>query len=207
MPTGNPTERRRARCREIEILFYDGFDDLDVFGPFEVLTGAGIATRLVTVEPRAEVVSAGGARIVPHAVLGSPDLVLVPGGNWGSRAPHGAWAEAQRGAIGAALRARLESGRPIGAICTGAMILAHEGLLRGRRAITHHGAIAELEAYGADVQHGERFVDDGDIVTAGGVTSGIDLALWLVERERGPAAAAAEAEEIEWGSRAPYGGV
>ena len=187
---------------EIEILFYDGFDELDVFGPFEVLTGAGIPTRLVTAEPCAEVVSAGGARVVPHGVVGDPDLVLVPGGNWSSRAPQGAWAEAQRGAIGAAMKARHEAGRRLGSICTGAMILAHAGLLKGRRAITHHTAIDELEAYGADVRHGERFVDDGDIVTAAGVTSGIDLALWLVERERGAAAAAAQADEIEWLTRA-----
>jgi transcriptional regulator GlxA family with amidase domain len=78
------------------------------------------------------------------------------------------------------------------------MILAHEGLLRGRPAITHHSQIEELEAYGVDVQYGKRFVDDGDIVTAGGVTSGIDLALYIVENEVGAEAAAAEAEEIEW---------
>jgi transcriptional regulator GlxA family with amidase domain len=183
---------------EIEILFYDGCDDLDVFGPFEVLTGAGIPTRLVTAEPCDEVVTAGGARIVPHGVLGDPDLVLVPGGNWSSRGPRGAWAEAQSGVIGAALRRRHEAGGALGAVCTGAMILAAEGLLEGRRAITHHSAIEDLAAYGADVQHGERFVDDGDIVTAAGVTSGIDLALWLVEREVGAEAAAAGAREIEW---------
>jgi transcriptional regulator GlxA family with amidase domain len=183
---------------DIEILFYDGFDDLDVFGPFEVFTGAGVNTRLVTVEPQDIVVSAGGARIVPHGVAGDPDLVIVPGGNWGSRAPQGAWAEAQKGKIGAFVRARHESGRRIGSICTGGMILAHEGLLRGRPAITHHSQIEEFEDYGADVQYGQRFVDDGDIVTAGGVTSGIDLALYIVETEVGAAAAAAEAEEIEW---------
>ena len=193
MDIGIPATRGRTRASadcpgmEIEILIYDGFDDLDAFGPFEVLTGAGVDTRLVTVEPRDVVVSSGGARIVPHGVVGDPDLVLVPGGNWSSRAPQGAWAEAHTGAIGAAMRRRLESGRRIGSICTGGMILAHEGLLRGRPAITHHDAIEELEAYGADVQHGRRFVDDGDIVTAGGVTSGIDLALYIVENEVGAA--------------------
>jgi transcriptional regulator GlxA family with amidase domain len=183
---------------DIEILFYDGFDDLDVFGPFEVLAGAGIRTRLVTAEPSDEVVSAGGARIVPHGVLGDPDLVLVPGGNWSSRGPRGAWAEAQRGTIGAAMKARHEAGGAIGSVCTGANILAAAGLLQGRRAITHHSAIGDLAAEGAQVAHGERFVDDGDIVTAAGVSSGIDLALWLVERELGADAATAQAQEIEW---------
>jgi putative intracellular protease/amidase len=143
-------------------VVYDGVDELDVFGPFEVLTGAGLEVRLVTAEPREQVATVGGARIAPHGVLGDPDLVIA-------------------------------------AVCTGAMILAGTGLLRGRRAITHHDAVDELAAAGADVVSGARFVDDGDIVTAAGVTSGIDLALWLVERELGPDAAGAQAAEIEWG--------
>jgi len=183
---------------ETEILIYDGCDDLDVFGPFEVLTGAGMPVRLVTAEAREEVVTAGGARIVPHAALGDPDLVLVPGGGWNQRPERGAWAEARRGVIGAAMKARHEAGRPLGSICTGALLLGHAGLLRGRRAITHHEALEDLAGYGAEVVHGERFVDDGDIITAGGVTSGIDMALWLVERELGAQAAAAQGEVIEW---------
>ena len=78
------------------------------------------------------------------------------------------------------------------------MILAEAGLLRGRRAITHHDALADLEAAGAEVMHGRRYVDEGDIVTAGGVSSGIDLALYLVEQQLGAEAAAAVREEIEW---------
>jgi transcriptional regulator GlxA family with amidase domain len=113
----------------------------------------------------------------------------------------GAWTEAQRGVIPAALKARHAAGRRIGAVCTGAMLLAEAGLLRGRRATTHHDALNDLAAAGADVVTGARFVDDGDIVTAAGVTSGIDLALWLVERELGAEAAAAQAAEIEWGNR------
>ncbi len=178
----------------IEILLYDGFDDLDAFGPFEVLTGAGLDTTFVTAEPRELVVSNGGARIVPHGVLGDPDLLLVPGGGWSSRSEQGAWAEAQRGVIPAAL-ARREG--PIGSVCTGAMLLAEAGLLSGRRATTHHTALDDLRAAGAEVLE-QRVVEDGDIVTAAGVTSGIDLALYLVQRELGDAAAAAVAREIEW---------
>src|SRR3954454_18710208 len=106
---------------KIEILLFDGFDDLDAFGPCEVLTGAGLETTFVTVEPRETVVSAGGARIVPHGVLGDPELVLVPGGGWRDREGPGAGAEARRGGIPAALAAR--HGR-IGSVCTGAMLLA-----------------------------------------------------------------------------------
>ena len=71
----------------IEILLFDGFDDLDAFGPFEVLRTAGALVRLVTVEDAATVTSAGGARIVPDGRLGDPELVLVPGGGWSDRRP------------------------------------------------------------------------------------------------------------------------
>jgi transcriptional regulator GlxA family with amidase domain len=180
-----------------EILIYDGTDELDVFGPFEVLTGAGLDVRLVTVEPRDRVVTSGGAQLVPHGVLGDPDLVLVPGGGWNSRPPAGTWAEARRGTIPAALKARHAAGGRLGSICTGAMLLATAGVLEGRPATTHHSAHADLAASGAELIADARVVDDGDIVSAAGVTSGIDLALWLVERERGTAAAEAQAAEIE----------
>lgn len=69
-------------------------------------------------------------------------------------------------------------------MCTGTLILAGAGVVGSRRAATHHGAWTDLEATGATVVR-ERVADDGDLVTSGGVTSGIDLALWLVERLSG----------------------
>ena len=181
-----------------EILIFDGFDDLDAFGPFEVLSGAGLDTRFVTIEPVGSVTSAHGARVVPEGVLGDPDVVIVPGGGWNDRAGKGAYYEARRGLITQALKDRNARGRRIGSVCTGAMLLAEAGILRGRPAITHHTAIEHLREFGADVREGERVVDDGDIITAAGVTSGIDLALYLVEQELGADAAAAGAREIEW---------
>jgi transcriptional regulator GlxA family with amidase domain len=64
------------------------------------------------------------------------------------------------------------------------MLVAAAGLLKGRPATTHHGAIDDLRAAGAEIIEA-RVVDDGDVVSAGGVTSGLDLALWLVERFAG----------------------
>jgi transcriptional regulator GlxA family with amidase domain len=182
----------------IEILLFDGFDDLDAFGPFEVLSEAGLATRFVTIAPMERVTSSHGARVVPDGVLGDPELVLVPGGGWNDRSGAGAYAEARRGVIPEALAERHARGRRIGSVCTGAMLLAEAGLLSGRPAITHHSAIEDLRAFGADVREGQRVVDDGDIITAAGVTSGIDLALHLVEQELGPEAAQRGADEIEW---------
>ena len=183
---------------KIEILLFDGIDELDVFGPFEVLTGAGLETRLVTVEPRDYVVSSGGARIAPHGEMGDPDLVIVPGGGWDDRSGGpGARTEARRGVIAAALQRRHAAGGRIGSICTGGMVLAAAGLLTGRPATTHHNAIEEMRTFGVDVVDGSRVVDDGDIITSAGVTSGIDMALYLVEQELGAAAAEAQADEIE----------
>ena len=136
---------------------------------------------------------------MPDGVLGDPDLLVVPGGGWSDRnATAGVYAEARRGAIPKALAERHARGRRIASVCTGAMFLAEAGLLEGRPAITHHTAIEDLRSFGADVREGERVVDDGDILTAAGVTSGIDLALYLVEQELGAEAARAGADEIEW---------
>ena len=182
----------------IEILLYDGCDDLDVFGPFEVLSHGGLDARLVTLEPCESVTTSHGARLIPDGVLGDPDLVLVPGGGWNDRSAAGARAEAERGAIPAALAARHAAGGRVGSVCTGAMLLATAGLLAGRPAVTHHSALDDLRAAGADVREDARFVDDGDIVTAAGVTAGIDLALHLLAQARGETAATAGAREIEW---------
>jgi transcriptional regulator GlxA family with amidase domain len=78
--------------------------------------------------------------------------------------------------------------------------LRSTGLLRGRHATTHHAAIAELRQAGAEVINA-RVVDDGDIITAGGVTSGLDLAFWLVERYFGPAIAVDIEQRLEYQRR------
>lgn len=188
----------------IEVVLYDGCDELDVFGPFELLAGAGEATgrfdvRLVTLTERPAITASHGARIVPQGVLSdSPDLLIVPGGGWNDRAPEGARVEASRGELPEAIAARHAAGTTIASVCTGAMLLAAGGLLDGRPAITHHSAVDDLRAAGATVIEDARVVDDGDVLSAGGVTSGLDLALWIIERELGPGAATAAARELEY---------
>lgn len=181
-----------------EILIYDGFDELDAFGPYETLSGAGFDTRLVSLEGAAEVVASHGARIVPHAALSErPDLLIVPGGGWAARSDRGTWAEYNRGVIPAAIAERHEAGARIASVCTGAMLLAKAGLLTGRPAVTHRAALDDLAAAGVDVVREARVVDDGDVLTAGGVTSGLDLALWLIECELGRDAADTAAALLE----------
>jgi transcriptional regulator GlxA family with amidase domain len=181
----------------IDIVLYDGFDELDALGPFEVLRNAGFDARLVTLDEPGPVTGSHGAVLEPAGTLGDDaDLVLVPGGGWNDRADRGAWGEAQRGALPRRLAELHAAGTPLASVCTGGMLLAAAGVTRGRPATTHHGAVDALRESGAEVVE-ERVVDDGDVLTAGGVTSGIDLALWLVERERGRATADAVAREME----------
>jgi transcriptional regulator GlxA family with amidase domain len=181
----------------IAIIVYDGFDELDALGPYEVFRNAGIEARLVTREPAERVTGSHGLAIEAQGELdGSFDLVVVPGGGWNDRAERGTWGEAQRGDLPRELARLHADGTPLASVCTGAMLLAAAGLLRGRPAITHHGAIEELREAGADVVE-ERVVEDGDIVTSGGVTSGIDLALWIVERELGRETADRVAQTME----------
>jgi transcriptional regulator GlxA family with amidase domain len=114
----------------------------------------------------------------------------------------GTRAEVERGELLAALAEAARTGSVMAGVCTGAMVLAHAGLIGARRATTHHDAIPDLAAAGATVVL-ERVVDDGDLVTSGGVTSGIDLALWLVLRYCGESVAELVADGLEYSWRAP----
>jgi transcriptional regulator GlxA family with amidase domain len=173
----------------IQILLYEGFDELDAIAPFEVFqTAAGLGVPLsatcVSLEPAPEVRAAHGLRVCPEGQLAfapPPDLLLVPGGGWLSEAPRGVRAEIQGGAIPAALAQLHREGTTMACVCTGAMLLAASGGLKGRPATTHHIAKEALCAEGATLIDA-RVVDDGDVITSGGVTSGLDLALWMLER-------------------------
>jgi transcriptional regulator GlxA family with amidase domain len=180
-----------------EILIYDGIDELDAFGPYEVLAEAGFDVALVTQPATDRITTARGAIVVPDRELSDrAELLVVPGGGWTKRPPKGAWAEVQRGVLPAVIAQRHAAGTRIASVCTGAFLLAAGGLLDGRPAITHWNDVDDLEAMGIRVIRDARVVDDGDIITAGGVTSGIDLALWIVEQEKGRKAADDVAAEI-----------
>jgi transcriptional regulator GlxA family with amidase domain len=188
---------------QIQVLLFDGFDELDAVAPFEILRAAGCAVDLVTDQPAVTVRGAAGLTVTPDGLLADrPDLLIVPGGGWISRAPRGAWAEVKRGVLPAAIAERHAAGATIAGVCSGVMLLAASGMLRGRPAVTHRGSLEDLRAAGAELRPQARVVDDGDVITAGGVTSAIDLALHLLEREAGPEAAAAEARRIEYEGRA-----
>ncbi len=186
----------------IEIVVFDGFDELDAIGPFEVLRNAaqaveGLDVRLVGLDGPGDVVASHGLRlVVDHGLSDDADLDVVPGGGWHDRAPQGARFEAERGTLPRRLAELRAHGARLASVCTGGMLLAAAGITDGRPATTHHGAIDDLRASGADVKDA-RVVDDGDLITSGGVTSGLDMALHLVEREWGERLADGIAQEME----------
>ncbi|MCL9814237.1 DJ-1/PfpI family protein [Natranaeroarchaeum aerophilus] len=186
----------------LEILCYDGFDELDVVGPFEVFTtaadrGCSIDVRLVTFAPTDRTTASRGLTIEADGPIGDdPDLLVVPGGGWNTRGEASAWAVTQNEVALDAIRRRHDAGTTIAAVCTGGMILATAGLLDGRPATTHASAHDQLSDHGA-VPVDARVVDNGDILTAGGVTSGIDLSLWIIEQICGADIADGVATTIE----------
>jgi transcriptional regulator GlxA family with amidase domain len=167
-----------------------------------VAAGADLTVDYVTVDGAETVTSAYGVTLRTPLRLGQPDLdlLLIPGGGWVARTAAGARAEAERGAIPTAIAQAHTRGAIIATVCTGAMLASAAGVTRGRRCVTHHGAINDLRASGAEVIEA-RVVDDGDLISSGGVTSGLDLALWLVERFFGPAQAVAIERQIEYERR------
>ncbi|WP_129116543.1 DJ-1/PfpI family protein [Halegenticoccus tardaugens] len=195
----------------IDIVLYEGFDELDAVGPYEVFSnaakrGADLEPRLVTVDGRDRVTASHGLRVEADGTLPGPDapdrpdVVVVPGGGWSDRSEAGAWTEAEKGEVPEAVAAHHAVGATVASVCTGGMLLATAGLTDDRPAVTHASALSDLRASGAEVVDA-RVVDDGDLLSAGGVTSGIDLALHLVEREAGARIAEDVATALEYERR------
>src|SRR2546430_7209488 len=187
----------------IDIVLCEGVADLAAVGRLEVLRGAAaqggdLSVRLGTRPHPLDVTGTHGLRLRADAVSApGADILLVPVGGWIARAETGAWAEAERGDWLPLLRAAADAGVLLAGVCTGVMLLARAGVIGARPATTHHRAKAELAAAGVKVLD-QRVVDAGGLVTAGGVTSGIDLGLHLVERLAGPEAAERQATALEY---------
>ena len=188
----------------IDLILFDGLDELDLVAPLEVLRGAALAgadldVRLAGRADLTAVTGTFGLAFTPEVVFtpGEADVVVVPGGGWALKAERSAWGEVQRGDWLPPLADAARSGAVMASVCTGAMLLAHAGVIGTRTATTHQVALDDLAATGARVVR-ERVVDSGRVITGGGVTSGLDVALHLVERFIGPEAAAAAATRLEY---------
>ncbi len=171
----------------IAVYVFDGAEELDWAGPWEVLSywaQDDDDVEVVTVSRTAgEVHCAKGLRVLADHTwedVGDIDVLVYPGG----RGTRGHLGDEQ---VRAWVRGIADSGALMTSVCTGSLVYADAGLLDGRPATTHWRSIDLLPTLGdgIDVRADDRFVDDGDVVTSAGVSAGIDMALHLVARLAG----------------------
>lgn len=192
----------------VGILIFDEVEVLDFCGPFEVFSVArqplddddGVERalyRVLTIAGRPEMVRCtGGLLVQPHHTIADHpplDLLVVPGGR-------GAHRERENPALLAWITAQDRQTELTTSVCTGSFLLAAAGLLDGKRATTHWASIGWLREHhpAVAVVEDARFVDEGRIVTAAGISAGIDMALHVVARRNGRAAAEWTARRMEY---------
>jgi transcriptional regulator GlxA family with amidase domain len=185
---------------KIAILVFDGITALDAIGPYEVLRSVpGWEVQFVGKE-KGEVRTDSGALglSADHAIaeVDAADLVLVPGGP-GNRAL------LDDEEVLGWLRQIDEGTKWTTSVCTGSMVLGAAGLLEGKRATCHWAFLEDLGEYGVEAVQG-RYVEDGKVLTAAGVSAGIDMALHLVGQEVGPELAQAVQLGIEYDPQPPF---
>ena len=173
----------------IGIALFDGAEELDWAGPWEVLAAwaqqfpdDGVRVFTLARENR-EITCAKGLRVLPHETWETApamDVLVYPGGR-------GTRAELADEAVLDWMRG-IASQAVVASVCTGSLVLAAAGLLDGRPATTHWGSLETLPTLGKEIEvrPDDRFVDTGEIITAAGVSAGIDMALHLVARLHSP---------------------
>jgi putative intracellular protease/amidase len=185
---------------EIAILIYDKLAALDAVGPYEVLRNVpGWDVRMVAPEKGEVRTEDGSLGLVADYALeevSSPEIVLVPGG-LGSRT----LMRDER--VLAWVRDVDRATKWTTSVCTGSLILGAAGLLKGKRATSNWQLLDALPQFGADPVGG-RWVEDGKVITAAGVTAGIDMALHLVDVELGPEVAQAVQLGLEYDPDPPF---
>jgi transcriptional regulator GlxA family with amidase domain len=196
----------------IGILIFDDAEELDFVGPWEVFTmtnevfardGKERPHNVILVAERdAPVRCAKGMRVLPDVTTANCpplDVLLVPGGQGTRR-------EVDNEALLGWIARTAAQCQWITSVCTGALLLTAAGPARGKRVTTHWGFIEALRARGeaAEVLSHIRYVRDGNIVTAAGVSAGIDMALWLTGQMHGAALARAVQRVMEYDPAPPY---
>jgi putative intracellular protease/amidase len=185
---------------QIAILIFDRLTALDAVGPYEVLSRLPDAeVTFLAKEPGPKRTDTGQLALLADASLEEmphPDIVLVPGGR-------GQVALMDDGAVHEWLRAAHETSTWTTSVCTGSLVLAAAGLLADKRATSHWTALDELGRLGA-LSTPERIVFDGKLVTAAGVSAGIDMALALAAKIAGDQVAQAIQLGIEYDPQPPF---
>ncbi len=185
---------------QLAILLFDGLTALDAVGPYEVLSRVpGVELHFVAAEPGLKRSDNGLLAMVADRSIDDvprPDVLLVPGG-------HGEVRVREDERVLDWLRTAHETTRFTTSVCTGSLVLAKAGLLDGLPATTHWTGMDELARLGAQPRH-ERVVRSGKIITAAGVSSGIDMALTLAAELAGEDVADAVQLSIEYDPQPPF---
>jgi transcriptional regulator GlxA family with amidase domain len=205
VPTPTPTELVRARGsqqRHIGLLFFDGVEELDAVGPWEVLAHwtqqhpeDGWTISCLSVDGAPVTGAKSLVMAAHHSVEASPPLnVLIHPGGIGTRRllrdpDHLEWVREQRASVPL-----------LTSVCTGSLVYAAAGLLIRRRATTHWASLNLLSEIDPTVvtDVDARFVDDGDLITSAGVSAGVDMALHLVSRLAGVGRAESVRRDIQY---------
>lgn len=208
----------RLKKRKVGILLYDYVDVLDFTGPAEVfsLTSNNKAEQVINLykkhllptnpfevftitESGKQIKTHTGIRVEPDfSIVNNPelDILIIPGG------PLRAVQSVVKNTTIQEWIIRHKNIEYICSVCTGAIILGETGLLNGKKATTHHLALKMLQEKYPDilVESDHKVIQDGNLITSGGVSSGINMALYLVEQTLGKPAAERTAKTIEFGN-------
>jgi transcriptional regulator GlxA family with amidase domain len=188
--------------RNVGILIFDEVEVLDFTGPFEVfavtneLNGGRVFNVFTVAESTSPIRARNGLRAIPDFTLATapaPHVLIVPGG-FGTRAL------LKNRTVVDWIVERSRAAELTMSVCTGALVLGQAGLLDGLRATTHHDCFSLLRqiAPRTTVVETDRFVDNGAIITAAGISAGIDCSLHVVERLLGADAATTTARYMEY---------
>ncbi|MEO1035943.1 MAG: DJ-1/PfpI family protein [Pseudomonadota bacterium] len=193
--------------KTVSILVFDGVEELDCVGPYEVF---GIAAmfdptlfKVAMVSANGEAITCvNGLRLLPHYGFDNApvaDIVVVPGGD-GSRAV------AKDAAVVDWVANAAANAELLASVCTGVRITLAAGPARGKRVATHWSAVDEIRASGQvlEVCDDLRFVRDGNYVSSAGISAGIDMSLWVVGQIASPAFARRVRKELEYEPAPPY---
>lgn len=199
--------------KKVGILIFDGAEELDFVGPFEVFTMAIEAAALEgkgrvpfevklisqTGEP---ITGAKGMRVGADRSIDEVeglDVLLVPGGQGTRR-------EVKNGKLLGFIARIADKAEWVTSVCTGSLLLTAAGPAKGKRVTTHWAFVSQLRERkeAAEVLEGVRYVRDGKVLTAAGVSAGIDMALWLVGQMEDPAFARTVQKFMEYDPAPPY---
>lgn len=182
----------------IGILLFPQVEELDFVAPFEVLSYINKiqngSTKVLLIAEKTDPIEAfNGMRVIPHTTLTDCpplDIIVVPGGK-------GRVSAMKNSAITGFIIRQSRHAKFITSVCTGALILAAAGLLTNKKATTYHTAFAELGSYSVETI-AQKVVHDGQIITSAGVSSGIELGLYLLKILFGSDMAQEVADKIEY---------